>query len=170
MGTRIKTARKRAGMTQTELGNILGVSGSMIAQYETGARNPKYETLQRIADALTVDISELLTPDQAIGFMKQFFKDGNEGAQIVVNISKKHGLSLDTADKIVKDVAWEYRNEFHTTQEGKLREAVAGLNDDGRKEVFDCAIRRACELAEIPRYQKTTTTPLRSNKKPQAKA
>lgn len=51
-GECIKAARKKAHMTQATLGKELGVSASMIAQYENGARKPKYETLKKIADAL----------------------------------------------------------------------------------------------------------------------
>lgn len=61
-GQRIKAARKKAGLTQEDLGKKLGVSGSFIAQYETNNRNPKLETLQRIAVALETAVSELVEP------------------------------------------------------------------------------------------------------------
>ena len=60
VGERIKKARKAKGLTQEELAKSLGVSFAMIGQYERGERNPKYETLQRIADALNVNIGVLL--------------------------------------------------------------------------------------------------------------
>ena len=44
-GYRLKEARKRAGMTQKELGNKLHVSASMIAQYETNKRKPRIDTI-----------------------------------------------------------------------------------------------------------------------------
>ena len=53
-GERIKTARKQAGLTQKELGEALGVSFQAVAQWETGRRVPKVETLQRIGEALGV--------------------------------------------------------------------------------------------------------------------
>lgn len=62
-GQLIKAARKKAGMTQEDLGERLGVSGSFIAQYETNNRNPKLETLQRIAAALGTTVNRLLPPD-----------------------------------------------------------------------------------------------------------
>ena len=43
-GEKIKEARKKAGMTQAELGALLGVSGSMIGQWENDFRHPKLET------------------------------------------------------------------------------------------------------------------------------
>lgn len=58
--TKIKAARKEKGMTQAELGKILGVSQAMIGQYESGTRKPKIEQLIKISDALDVDINTLL--------------------------------------------------------------------------------------------------------------
>ena len=60
LSERMKTTRKRAGITQQELGRRLGVSGSMIGQWENGFRNPKYETVKRIAVALDVSAEYLL--------------------------------------------------------------------------------------------------------------
>lgn len=68
IGQRIKVARNAAGITQGDLGKRMGVSGSAIAQYETDNRNPKIETLQRIADALGV------TPTYLIGYDEKIIK------------------------------------------------------------------------------------------------
>ena len=62
-GQRIKAARKKAGMTQAALAEKLGISYVNISQLEKDQRNPKLETLQRIAKALGVSISNLLPPD-----------------------------------------------------------------------------------------------------------
>lgn len=56
-GSRLKEARKKAGFTQKALATKLGVSASMIAQYETGKRNPKKETLAKIASVLKLSYS-----------------------------------------------------------------------------------------------------------------
>lgn len=55
IGERIKAARKKAGLTQKELGDKLGVSYQMIGQYENDSRKPKLETLEKIANALQID-------------------------------------------------------------------------------------------------------------------
>lgn len=62
-GQRIKAARKKAGLTQKELGERMGQSFQSIAQWENDLRKPKLETLQRIAAALGTSISNLLPPD-----------------------------------------------------------------------------------------------------------
>lgn len=71
-GELIKAARKKAGMTQEELGSKLGVSGSSIAQWENDLRNPKLDTLQRIASALGVPVQELISDWEAVD--KEEFK------------------------------------------------------------------------------------------------
>ena len=79
-GQRIKVFRKKVGMTQEELGAILGVSGSMIAQYETDKRNPKKETLARIADALGVHYLDLYS-DEEIAEITSYVRVGMKIAE-----------------------------------------------------------------------------------------
>ena len=58
---KIKAARNAAGITQKELGNRMGVSDASIAQYESGERNPKVDTLRRLATALGIELSSLIS-------------------------------------------------------------------------------------------------------------
>ena len=54
---RLRAAREEAGLTQAELGARIGVSGSMIAQYESSApyaRKPKWGTLEKLANAMEI--------------------------------------------------------------------------------------------------------------------
>ena len=57
---RIKELRKERALTQRELGELSGMSGQMIRNYESGYRTPKIENLQKIADALSVSIEDLM--------------------------------------------------------------------------------------------------------------
>ncbi len=59
IGHNIKKLRKAAGLTQKQLGEKLGISFQSVAQWETGKRIPKIETLRKIAAALNCDISEI---------------------------------------------------------------------------------------------------------------
>lgn len=72
-GQLIKAARKKAGMTQKELGAKLGVAYQTLAQWENDLRNPKLDTLQRIAAALGVPVQELISDWEAVD--KEEFKD-----------------------------------------------------------------------------------------------
>lgn len=71
IGQRIKDARTDKKMTQKELANLLDISEAQIGQYERGYRNPKYETLEKIADALAIPVSQLTgSPDLDLLFSK----------------------------------------------------------------------------------------------------
>lgn len=55
-----KKLRLSHGYTQAELADALGISRSRIGMYETGAREPDFETLEIIADFFNVDTDYLL--------------------------------------------------------------------------------------------------------------
>lgn len=61
-GKKIKEIRMKKGMTQKKLGELCGIADANIRKYENGKQNPKIETLQKIANALDVDIWELTLP------------------------------------------------------------------------------------------------------------
>ena len=52
--------RKREGYSQQELSEKLSVSRSAISMYESGKREPDYETLEELADFFNVNMSTLL--------------------------------------------------------------------------------------------------------------
>lgn len=57
---RIKELRKSKSLTQDELAAKSNLSKNAIWNYENNKRNPKYETLEKIAVALDISVSELL--------------------------------------------------------------------------------------------------------------
>lgn len=59
IGENIRAIRKSQGITQWELAKRMGKTQSLIGQYETGARKPKAETLNKIAKSLNVDVRKL---------------------------------------------------------------------------------------------------------------
>jgi ribosome-binding protein aMBF1 (putative translation factor) len=59
-GQIIEQARKKAGMTQTELADKVGTNKSYISRVETGRTEPKVSTFYRIASSLGLSIE--LTP------------------------------------------------------------------------------------------------------------
>ena len=56
----LKVLRKRAGLTQVELARKLHVANGTIAMWETGKREPNFETIQKIAGILNVSIDDLI--------------------------------------------------------------------------------------------------------------
>lgn len=61
MMLKIRELRKKCGITMKELGAAIGVAESTISQYETGKRQPDYETLLKIAEFFGVTTDYLLT-------------------------------------------------------------------------------------------------------------
>lgn len=74
----IKKARKSKGLTQKDLGNLLGVSEVMIGQYERGVRNPKIDMLSRIAAVLDIPLAVLLPDDLAAEEQEREFRKACE--------------------------------------------------------------------------------------------
>lgn len=64
VGERIRALRAMQGLTQKELGERCGMADSAIRRYESDRGNPTQETLQRIASALGVSVSDLLGQEE----------------------------------------------------------------------------------------------------------
>lgn len=61
LGTKIKKARKAKGLTQDDLGNMLGLKKSAIAKYECGrVVNLKQETIKKLCDILDLSPDDLI--------------------------------------------------------------------------------------------------------------
>ena len=65
IGAKIREARLAKGMTQEELGEILGLQKSAIAKYESGrVVNIKRSTLKKISDVLDIHPAELIFDEE----------------------------------------------------------------------------------------------------------
>ena len=61
----LERLRKERGLTQVQLANRIGITQGTFALYETGKRNPKIETVKKIAKALNVGWSMLCDEDDS---------------------------------------------------------------------------------------------------------
>ncbi len=59
-GRQLQRIRAQKGLTQEELAELSGFDRTYISLLERGKRNPSLVAISRIADALGVQISELL--------------------------------------------------------------------------------------------------------------
>lgn len=76
MGTRLRSLRERAGLTQTELAQRSGVEQTVISRVESGrTKSPSVSTMRALADALGVSLARL-TGGEVLGA---------EGPRAVVN-------------------------------------------------------------------------------------
>lgn len=60
-GQRLKELRLARGLNQEDLAAQAGVDRTYISQAERGVRNPTLGTMTKLAKALDVDVTELLT-------------------------------------------------------------------------------------------------------------
>lgn len=66
LGVRIKELRKQKGLTQQQLGDLIGVTKVSVCCYENGTRIPNLDTLLDMADIFGVDVSYLVGRDNFI--------------------------------------------------------------------------------------------------------
>ena len=59
-GEKLLFLRKRKGLTQKQLGDLLGVSRVYIVQLEQGHKIPNAMMILKIADIFSVDIDQLM--------------------------------------------------------------------------------------------------------------
>ena len=65
-GTTIKTLREKCGMTQAQLGEILGVTHKAVSKWETAKGLPDITLIEPLAKALGVSVPELLSGEPII--------------------------------------------------------------------------------------------------------
>ena len=70
-GNRLREARIRAGLSQSELEELSGIPKARLSRYENGHVEPSIQTLSRLAKALNVSEASLLGDHRAI--LERFF-------------------------------------------------------------------------------------------------
>ena len=60
LGQNLKRIRAKKGMSQGDISRALDVHRAYVSGIENGKRNPTLTTIQKLADALGVSVSELL--------------------------------------------------------------------------------------------------------------
>jgi transcriptional regulator with XRE-family HTH domain len=112
IGKRIRALRLERGLSQTELGNLLGVTFQQIQKYEKGANRVAAGRLQRVAEALEVPIT--------------FFYAGNtaESHETVESDTVDVGLGfLETAGAV------RLVRAFSRIQDPEMRRALVELTE-----------------------------------------
>ena len=118
-GEKIKAERKKLGLTQIELGERIGVTNRVITSYENGKSFPRTrEAYKKIADALGVNVNDLLSDDDAFVMEaeEQFGYREKKGAEKL--LAEVTGLfaggemaeeDMDIFMKAVQDAYWEVK-------------------------------------------------------------
>lgn len=67
----LKIYRTRAGMSQADLANTVGVTRSAVNNYEAGKSEPSFEALCKFAEVLGVDIMDLLSEGSVPDYIRR---------------------------------------------------------------------------------------------------
>ncbi|HWM63446.1 MAG TPA: helix-turn-helix transcriptional regulator [Solirubrobacterales bacterium] len=60
LGTNLREARERLGLTQEQVGQRSGVHSTEVSRIEAGKRDPQVSTVERLAKAVEVKPGQLL--------------------------------------------------------------------------------------------------------------
>lgn len=138
-GKRIKLNRKRAGLTQNQLADLVGISMMSIRRYENDNRIVTIGILQKIANALNIQVSDLIPPARAVS------PDAT-----TADTENCLGLPTGTLNNAPK------AEEIEAQNKNDILDAMDMLNIPGQQE----AVKRVKEMSDIPQYKKQSLTEL----------
>jgi transcriptional regulator with XRE-family HTH domain len=118
IGQNIKLARKNAGLTQKQLAEKSGIATITLQQYERDVREPKLETIARIARALNLYASDLIIDQWKCVKMdpsdkSEILVDDDLYQRMTIAFSKLNRKGAEKAASAVEDLAkiQEYRRD-----------------------------------------------------------
>lgn len=165
-GEKIKFYRTQKGLSQKELGKLLGVSQQMIGQYENKSETLKPSTLRKIAVALGCKISDL--DDSANDYENTLYmilsceKKIEEISALLDSGSLDETTSYCLHDdlRIYKNILADYQKKIEHLPESiddlyiDLRSELLELFDDLNYQGQEKALEQVKLLARIPEYKK----------------
>ena len=90
---KLKAARKQKGLSQAELGKLLGVQAQTIGRWETGKSKPNLETVNKLCDILNIPLYSLISKDADYQLnydeafvIKKYRELNDDGKQMIINL------------------------------------------------------------------------------------
>ena len=142
-GNSLKRIRKEKGITQEALALKLGVTKGMISQYENGNREPKLDTIKKIAAALDCNMNVLISKETILDIIQE---EKTEKEQIE-KLSTFYQLSTNEIAEIIENYIMYHYGSYDDNKE--IIDIFSKLNILGRDKV----IQYASDLLENPKYQ-----------------
>jgi len=97
-GNRLREARLKAGLSQSELEELSGIPKARLSRYENGHVEPSLKTLARLSSALNVSDASLLGDQRAV--LESFFNVLTERGVVVGTPEQGARLANAVADMI----------------------------------------------------------------------
>lgn len=162
IGAKIRELRKARGLTQKELGEKAGIAEPTIRRYELGKLNPKFETVQKIAKALSVPEAFFYPIDEQIETAKREAKStlwaaetlardngkpwdvptyNQERERVILDMSRRYSVAPEilfafipqrTDDEYSKDAIWIDSTHIGSAK-NKARNLFNSLQSDVQK-------------------------------------
>ncbi|MFF7938742.1 helix-turn-helix domain-containing protein [Nocardia gamkensis] len=132
LGERLRSVRKRSGLTQRELADSSGVSLSLIRKIEQGERDDtRMQTLRRLAVAMSCPLSALLGPDPRLP------ENGNgelwhPARQALVTTAGPQSIDPPTERSMYESLAAAVKL-YHDNEYEQLARVLPQLIADGRE-------------------------------------
>jgi transcriptional regulator with XRE-family HTH domain len=149
----LKAFRLRKNLTQKQLSEMMGITQQAYAQYESGKRTPKIDTLQRIAGALDVDWTELVSDEER----SELLIEAAKSIMDKLHEEAKNGTLTAEPSHMVPDRAWHFTRIHHNYErlntDGRLAAGecfMLNLDDETIKEVAEYV----AKLANTPEYRR----------------
>ena len=83
----IKKARLKSGLTQKQVSERLGVAQAQYARWESGGRNPKDETVEKLAEIFEVSFD--------------YLKGRDDGLEDIVELLRKYKLTEEQKKELI---------------------------------------------------------------------
>ena len=101
IGEKIRAARIKKNLTQKQLGHKCGMADSAIRRYESGRGNPTLDTVGRIAEALDLELRDLVL----------YGEEPNREYEILLDTLAAAGLSIEATGFMDNYYIWHTEAE-----------------------------------------------------------
>ncbi len=134
IGSRIREIRTSVGLSQSELGEKIGLNSDRVQKYENAIRSPKPEMIKKIADALGVETLALIDPivRNYYGAMHAFFEmEKHFGLKVYKNEGRYYLQFKDGS--VVEEVMNEHLAEWEK-ELGQIETSLESATSENEKE------------------------------------
>ena len=133
-GDNIKKTREKAGLTQQQLADKLGITQSAIAKFENDKTNIKHVTLEKIANALNVSLTDLMP--------ELLLTDSEKKA--IINAASNAGPER------LSEINRQRIENLNKRKREQLLSNYDKVNEDGKEKIFEYSK----DIASNPNYNK----------------
>ncbi len=138
IGSRIRNIRNSKGLSQSELGERIGLNADRVQKYENGARKPKPDMIKQIASALGVSTLALTDPvtTNYIGAMFAMFELESTFNMKIQKTPEDQppGLCISVD---FRDPMYKYMEEWYKAYTKMQSELEIASSEEERKEIMD---------------------------------